>query len=86
MPRGLRARRHGAEFYKRKFERLLDEAADHELPIGESVLGVGDKGGVVGIGRAVRPEVARDISLAELARKRLRREQHLLRDAGQGLG
>ena len=63
MPRDLRAGRHGAEFYKRKFERLLDEAADHELPIGEFVLGVGNIGGVVGIARAVRPEVARDISL-----------------------
>ena len=47
---------------------------------------MGHISGVIGIGRAVRPELTRQIGLGEFARERLRREQGFLRHAGQRLG
>ena len=83
MPRDLSARRHGSELVERELERLLHQAANGELPVGEAILRIREVVGVLRIGRAVRLELGREIGLGIFARQRLRAEQRALCDAGE---
>jgi hypothetical protein len=87
MPGDLRARGQGAQVSERELHRPFDKAADFELPILEAALAQRDISGILGIDRAVRLEIGRDLAGRVFWRKRrFGPEQRALNRLGHRLG